>query len=596
MIGALISVVGEEGRAPLRRNLFGLLIEAVLMGVGFVLLTPFLRALLQGDMNAAWFWLGAMGGVMLVYTIVRYRTQLGGYHAAVALARVLFARLGDHIARLPLGWFGAERVGQIGRLTSQGVIDVMGVPAHLLRPVVTALATPATVIVLMFLFDWRLALAALVTAPVAALAYRWSGDLVQRTDARVDAAAAEAAGRIIEFAQAQAVLRAFGKGRASLGKLDAALAEQHAAGRSQIMTAARGFASFVFTVQLAFTVILLFGTNLALGGEIEAAELVALLVLSVRYVEPLIGAADLEGALRIARNSLSRMDSLLATRPLPDPEAPRRSDSADIVFEGVGFAYGEKPFLTDVSFTAPERAMTAIVGASGSGKTTILRLIARFWDVNAGAVRIGGADVRDMTTEDLMSRISVVFQDVYLFDGTIAENIRLGRSDASDADIREAARLARVDEIAERLAGGLDARVGEGGSILSGGERQRVSIARAILKDAPIILLDEATSALDPLNEAAVQEGLRALTRNKTLVVVAHRLQTVRAADQILVLGEGRIMEKGVHAELMEANGRYAGFWRERRRAAGWRIGKAANNPLSQVVLNRKHSQSDEGA
>ena len=576
MIGALLSVVGEEARGPLRRSLLGLIVEAVLMGVGFVLLVPLLRAALAGETGAAWGWLGAMAGVLLVYTLVRYRTELAGYRASVGLARVLFTRLGDHIARLPLGWFGAERIGPIGRLTSQGVIDVMGVPGTLLRPVVTALATPATVIVLMFFFDWRLALAALITAPFLVLAYRWAGNLVQRTDGHVDAAAAEAAGRIVEFAQSQAVLRAFGKAAASLGMLDRALAEQSSAGRAQMTVAGRGFASFVLAVQLAFTVILLFGTNLALGGAIDAAELVALLVVAVRYVEPLIVAADLEGGLRIARNSLQRMDALLAIEPLPEPATPLRPTNGDIVFDGVRFTYDQTPVLTDMSFTAPERSMTAIVGTSGAGKTTILRLVARFWDVGAGAVRIGGVDVRDMTTEDLMADISLVFQDVYLFDGTIAENIRLGRPGASDAEVLDAARLARVDEIAARLKGGLGAPVGEGGAILSGGERQRVAIARAILKDASIVLLDEATSALDPVNEAAVQDGLRALTRNRTLVVVAHRLQTMRVADRILVLGEGRILEQGSHEELLDLGRRYAAFWNERWRAAGWRLAPTA--------------------
>ena len=195
--------------------------------------------------------------------------------------------------------------------------------------------------------------------------------------------------------------------------------------------------------------------------------------------------------------------------------------------------------------------------------------------MNAGAVRIGGADVRNLTNEDLMARLSVVFQDVYLFDGTIEENIRIGRTDASDEEVREAARLASVDEIVARLPEGFLTRVGEGGTALSGGERQRVSIARAILKDAPIVLLDEATAALDPINEAAVQRGLRALTRDKTLVVVAHRLQTVRAADRILVLDRGRIVEQGSHDALIAAGGRYAAFWNERSRAAGWRLARA---------------------
>ncbi|MEO0423861.1 MAG: ABC transporter ATP-binding protein [Pseudomonadota bacterium] len=575
MITLLAKLGGEESSRALRSNQLGLVVEAVLTGIGFVLLVPLLRALLQEDLMAAGAWLGGLLALVVLYAVVRYRTQLSGYLAAVDLARCLFRRLGEHIAQLPLGWFGVERIGELGRLTSQGVIDVIGVPAHLLRPVFSALITPSTVVLLMFLFDWRLASAALITAPLLALVYRWTGDLVQRTDARVHEAATVAAGRIVEFAQRQPVLRAFRRGRSSLGELDAALQAQRVAGRAQLFTAAKGFVSFVLVVQFAFTLLLLFGTSLALGGRIDTPELVALLVLAVRYVEPLLGAADLEGALRISRNSLSRMHALLATAPLAEPApscglAPR---GADVTFERVRFAYDDTPILKNMSFSAPANAMTAIVGGSGSGKTTILRLIARFWDVSGGSVRIGGVDVREMTSEVLMAHISVVFQDVYLFDGSIMDNIRLGRLDASDEQVREAARLARVDEVAARLPDGLRTAVGEGGASLSGGERQRVSIARAILKDAPIILLDEATSALDPLNEAAVQGALQALTGGKTIIIVAHRLSTVRNADQILVLADGAIQESGPHAELRAMHGRYAEFWSGRERASGWRLG-----------------------
>lgn len=241
-----------------------------------------------------------MIGVLAVYVVLRYRTQMSGYRAAIGLAEGLFLRLGDHIARLPLGWFEAGRVGAIGRLTSQGVVDVMGVPTHLLRPIVNAFVTPAVVIIVMFAFDWRLALAALITAPLAAIVYRWSGNLVQTTDHHTDAAASEAAARIVEFAQAQAVLRAFGRGARGRRQLEEALAEQREAGRYQLLTAAPGLSAFILVVQAAFTILILFGLVLALGGEIDAAELLAVLVLAERYVEPLIAAADLGCALRSA--------------------------------------------------------------------------------------------------------------------------------------------------------------------------------------------------------------------------------------------------------------------------------------------------------
>ncbi|MEM7057640.1 MAG: ABC transporter ATP-binding protein [Pseudomonadota bacterium] len=572
MIGPLLQVAGTASRTRLRRSLVGLIVEGVLTGLAFAMLVPILRALFAGDTATAWTWIAGLSMLFVCYTVVRWRTQLEGYGASIGLSRVLFRRLSNHIARLPLGWFSADKVGDIGRLCSQGVINVIGIPANLLRPVVVGLVTPATVMLAMFIFDWRLALAALISAPVLAVIFRWSADLVQRTDHSVNAAAAETTGRIVEFAQAQQVLRAFGTDQRGYADLDRALIDQHRAQRGQIFTVAPGLASFTLALQLVFTTLLILGVNLALGGQVDAAELVALMVLTVRYVEPLMMAADLAGALRVGRNSLDRMDALLTTPMLAESQSGQVPESGEIRFENVSFAYGDTPVLEKISFRARTDTTTAIVGPSGAGKTTILRLIARFWDADGGAIRIGGTNVRDVATRELMRHISVVFQDVYLFDGTIEENIRLGRPSASEADIARAARLAAVDEIAARLPGGLQARVGEGGSALSGGEAQRVSIARAILKDAPIILLDEATAALDPVNDAAIQTALAELSRDKTLVVVAHRLQTIQGADQILVLDGGRIAAQGTHDALLAGRGKYAEFWKQRSNAQGWRI------------------------
>ena len=255
---------------------------------------------------------------------------------------------------------------------------------------------------------------------------------------------------------------------------------------------APGLAGFVLVMQIAFVILLLFGLSLALRESIEVAEFLAILVLAARYVDPMIEAADLGGALRISRNSLSRMEAAFVTPALTEVESSKLPASATVSFDSVSFAYEGNTILGQVSFSAPERTMTAIVSPSCAGKATILRRMARFWDAGSRNVASGGVNAREVSTKVLMRQISVVFQGVYLFDGTIEENIRLGRPEATDAEVRTAALLARVNEITERLPEGCESRVGEAGARLSGSERQRVSIARAILKDAPIVLLDEA--------------------------------------------------------------------------------------------------------
>jgi ATP-binding cassette subfamily B protein len=246
----------------------------------------------------------------------------------------------------------------------------------------------------------------------------------------------------------------------------------------------------------------------------------------------------------------------------------------DIVFDDVSFSYEQKETLKNISFTAKERTMTALVGASGSGKTTIANLIVRFWDTQKGSVKIGGVDVKEMTVDSLLRYVSMVFQRVYLFHDTIENNIRFGSPDATQEQIIAAAKKARCHEFIEALPEGYDTVVGEGGSTLSGGEKQRVSIARAILKDAPIVLLDEATASVDPDNEKYIQDAISELVRNKTLIVIAHRLSTIKKAGQILVIDDGRIAQRGTHDELLSKGGQYQNLWQRRQNANSWRIAK----------------------
>lgn len=576
MITALFRLIGPgEPQRRLRASIAGIVAGGVLQGVGFAVLVPLLDALARGDTSTAWRWAAVELALLVTAGLVHYRSQMDGYLGAVGAGIDLFDRTGDHLAKLPLGWFDPSRVGQLGRLTSNGVVDVMGVPAHLLRPLLNAAVTPLTVLVFMFVFDWRLAVAALVSVPFLVLAYLWTSHLVRTGDVANHAAAAAASGRVVEFAQEQHVLRAFGRSGAGLNLLDDALVDQRDASRRLMLTTVPGLVTFVATVQAAFTLVLVVGVNLALGGGIGAAELVALLVLVVRFVEPLVIAGDLSSALRLANNAIGRIDELLRTEPLPETEVSITPADGSVSFEGVGFAYGDTPVLHDVSFHAPERTMLALVGPSGSGKTTVTRLLARFWDVSSGSVRVGGVDVRDLRTEELMGRLSIVFQDVYLFDGSIEENVRLGREDVDDEELRRVARLAGIDEVVDRLPDGWSTQVGEGGTALSGGERQRVSIARALLKQADVLVLDEATAALDPENEVVVERAMAAALERQTVVVIAHRLETVRAADLIVVLGDGSVVETGTHQELLDAGGRYADFWDERLQAAGWRLAAA---------------------
>ncbi|WP_203863774.1 ABC transporter ATP-binding protein, partial [Planobispora rosea] len=310
-----------------------------------------------------------------------------------------------------------------------------------------------------------------------------------------------------------------------------------------------------------FTALLVLGAYLALGGDIGAAEVLTILVLAARCADPVLSLADIGGKLRSARSELDRLDAVLRTEPLPEAREPIRPVGHDLELEAVAFRHGDRAVFDELSLSVPEGRRLAVVGPSGAGKSTLLRLLARFHDVDAGAVRVGGVDVRAMSTETLMSQLAVVFQDVYLFDGTIEENVRLGRPDATEAELRAAAAAAGLEEVIERLPGGWAANVGEGGALLSGGERQRVSIARALLKDAPIVLLDEVTSALDPVNEAAVQAGIERLMAGRTVVMVAHRMRTVQRADRIAFLQGGRIVEEGRHDELLRRGGRYADFW-----------------------------------
>lgn len=579
MIRKVLRLVPDPYRGMIPLYLATIVVFALAQSAAYVLLMPLLEALFQGDLGSAWGWTAGVGLAVVVVFVTGYRQSVLGLKIGTGMMHSLQTRLGDHIATLPLGWFGSATAGRVSRLISSSVKDAMGVFAHLLTPLVTGVLVPAGVAVGMLFLDARVSLAMVVSAPLLYLVNRWGQSLYSGAETRAHAAAEESNSRVIEFAQAQPVLRAFGAATTGNRGMQSALTAQRRVGRGLVIASVPGLVVFSFLVQLTFIGLVYLVISFASGGTLSAPAAIALIAVSSRFIDPLNQAAELATAVRGAANAADRITELLETPTLPESDSPLQPEDSGVRFEDVRFAYGTGDAVIDgVSFTVPAGTTTALVGPSGSGKTTLLRLASRFYDVGDGRIEVGGHPISEYSSTTLMEQFSLVFQDVYLFHQSIAENVRIGRADASADDLARAAEVARVDEIVERLPDGWDTNVGEGGTSLSGGERQRVSIARALLKDAPIVLLDEATSALDPQNEAAVVRGIHELTRDKTVMVVAHRLSTIQHADQILFLDQGRIVERGTHDELLVAGGRYADFWSERSRASGWHLVASADS------------------
>ncbi|TDE42847.1 ABC transporter ATP-binding protein [Nonomuraea mesophila] len=568
MIRMLLRVLGHEYARTMRRTMALMTITATAEGLSYALLVPVLRALLGGSPVDAWPWLVAFGAAVAAYAVLRYTSDLSGMRVGTTMLRGMYHRLGEHLARLPIGWYDAGRVGEVSVMAGRGLLAAMSVAAHLLAPFVSAVVTPLTIVAVMLAFDWRMGLAALAGVPVVAAIQWWTVRSTTATDAERHERDHEASGRVIEYLQAQPVLRAGGRTMERFALLDDSLRGVQRASRRTVLAALPGVVGLTVVVQALFTVLLVLGAYLVLGGNIGAAEVLTILVLAARCADPLLSLSDIGGKLRGARSELDRLDEVLRTDPLPEPAEPIEPAGHDLELASVTFRHGDRTVFDEMSLSVPQGQRLAVVGPSGAGKSTLLQVLARFYDVDAGAVRMGGVDVRAIDTKALMERIAIVFQHVYLFDGSIEDNVRLGRPGATEAEVRAAAAAARLDEVIERLPGGWETNVGEGGSLLSGGERQRVSIARALLKDAPVVLLDEVTSALDPVNEAAVHEGIERLMAGRTVVMVAHRMRTVQRADRVVFLDGGRIVEAGTHDELLRRGGRYAGFWEVSHRAA----------------------------
>lgn len=579
MLKTLNLLLGEQ--APLlRRYAWMAALYGVLCGLCTAVLLPLMAQLLQAQWRTAGAWLLALLAAVVLAWWWRGRVEQAGVGVGVAILQTGRHRLGAHVARLPMGWFNAQNTAKVSHLVTQGMMAVAQLPAHVFTPVISGVVAPLVVLALLFVQDWRLGLVGLLALPLLLGVLLLTARMGRWADAAFQHDFAQAGQRMVEFAQAQSVLRAFqGGGQSTRFVAQAMDRQRHSAGRLIAVSALSSVLN-VWAVQAVFAALLV---AVVIGIDQHSAQALApgqvigtvlSMLLISRFVEPLLELVGYADALRSARGQLDAMDDLFAQQPLPQAQQPQWPRDASITLRDVHFSYGadQPAVLRGLNLHVPPGSMTALVGASGSGKSTLVRLMARFWDVDQGEVLIGGIDVRQMDEAQLAAQISQIFQDSYLFAGSIADNIRIGRPAASDAEVWDAARQAGVDSIAQRLPGGMDSPVGEGGAQLSGGERQRIAIARALIKDAPILLVDEATAALDTENQALIAQTLARLRGQRTVVVIAHQLSTIAMADQVLVLEDGQVVEQGTPAQLAAQSGRYAQWLAQRAQAQGWRM------------------------
>ena len=515
-------------------------------------------------------------GLTLIFVILSFITHLQQYKATYGLVynevKTTRLSLAERLRKLPLGYFGKRDLADLTETLMGDVNRMEHVWSHVLGYLYGAYISTALIAVCMIIYDWRMAIACLWGVPVAFLLLFGSRKLAARASERTKKAAVIVSDGIQEALENVREIRATNQEERYLAGLNQKIDEHEKIMiKCEISTGLFVNAASVI-MRLGVATTILVGASLILSGRIDFMLFFLFLMVITRVYAPFDQSLALIAEMFVSQVSADRMNEIYDT-PTAEGTEVFRPQGHDIVFEHVGFAYDKKEVLHDVSFTAKEGEVTALVGPSGSGKSTCARLAARLWDVTKGTIKVGGVDISTVDPEVLLSDYSMVFQDVMLFDDTVMENIRLGKHGATDEEVLAAAKAANCDEFVQRLPKGYSTPIGENGAKLSGGERQRISIARALLKDAPIVLLDEATASLDVENETKVQGALSRLLAGKTVLVIAHRMRTVESADKIVVLSDGRVAEEGSPIELMEKGGLYRRMVELQRQSAGWKLG-----------------------
>ncbi len=572
----------DKGYADLRKAIAACTLTNLSLmlpfGVTIQVFAELLRPLTGGEISWVRMWMYLVFGIisaLLVFLAARNdydKTYVASYMESEA-TRI---RVAEHIRKLPMSFFNNRNLSELTTNIMGDCATSEHVLSHII-PQVLANAISIFVICLMLaIFDWRLALTIFCTVPVAFFMITASRRIQKKIGEKAVSAKLAASDQVQEYLEGIKVIKSCGLDGDRFVALKRTLKhmKQMAIRLELVYGVFITGAQAVLQAGIGLTVF--FGVNLLTGGKIELIPLLMFFLIVVRIYGPLVTELTLLPELLFMQVSTQRMRTLF-TAAVMEGDSETELKNFDIDFDNVTFSYSgetsdDSAAVKDMTVTIPANAITALVGPSGSGKSTVSRLIARFWDVDGGAVKIGGVDVRALDPEHLMSYMSFVFQDVVLFNDTIYNNIRIGKMDASDEEIHAAAKAACCDEFVESLPDGYQTMLGENGATLSGGERQRISIARALLKNAPIVLLDEATASLDPENEVLIQQAISRLIDGKTVVVIAHRLRTVAGADRIIVMDGGRAVEQGTHDELIAKNGLYNRLFAIQQQSLGWSV------------------------
>lgn len=535
-----------------------------------------LKAIVENQVSTrtAWTAFAIMVLSIIGKIITQYFSQLQRTHAGYFMVADKRISIGEKLKRVPMGYFNQNSLGQITAIETTILNDVETAVPVVLVTTLGGFLNSLVFALFILLFDWRMGLITLFGIVIflfitSAMEKKSREGVPARQETQ--AVLVEA---VLETIQGMSVVKAFDLDHSLDKKVDKAIEESFRK-NERLEKAMTPYVAMQQLVLNMFSVLLMFcAIAFYLDGSMELTNSLIMVVCSFLVYEQLKVAGSCVANMRIAEHSIDKANKIDEVPTMEEGKRETSPASMEIRFSNVDFAYEKKKILNHVSFTIPEKKMTAIVGPSGSGKTTLCRLIPRFWDVDAGTVSIGGVDVKDYTMNSLMKNISMVFQNVYLFADTIENNIKFGKVDATYEEVVEAAKRACCHDFIMALPQGYQTRIGEGGASLSGGEKHRISIARALIKDAQIVIFDEATANVDPENEDRLQRAIEELTRNKTVIMIAHRLKTVRNAEKILVLDHGEIVQEGRHETLIKEKGLYADFVETRKEAIGWKLGK----------------------